>query len=1156
MRASEAQFLAGGGAAGDLIRSISWEETPLGAIDTWPQSLQSALSICLGSNFPIAIYWGPELVLLYNDAWSPIPGSKHPWAMGKPAIEAWPELWDIIGPLFAQVFATGEATRSMDQMLPMNRFGFVDECYFDYTLSPIRSEAGQVGGIFNAAIETTARVIRERRTKLLRDLGEATADAQTREDAWSSALPVLASDTADLPFSLFYLVNKDTTTGYDLVGTTGLENHPEITERLSASELPWPDPANNAKNLRIDDIEVYTGGPMPGGPWSEPTQRAQLMTIYTASDELVGRLVIGISPRLNFDIEYQNFFEQLKNILTAALNRGQAQESERRRAEILTELNRAKTRFFSNASHELRTPLTLILGPLENILRGEAGPIDPAIYNTLNVVYRNGTRLLKLVNSLLDFSRIEAGRMRAVFEPIDVGAYTAELVSLFKPAAENAGLTLNFIRDELRQDIYIDRELFEKIIFNLISNAIKFTIQGRIDVRLTRSDKFAVLQIRDTGIGIAQAEIPQVFERFYRASTAGGRTHEGTGIGLALVRELVELHGGTVTMESELGQGTTVSVAIPFGSAHFPAAQLRVMPSQPEITARSPTNNSNTFLDEIVSWTAPAANPTGEIKDRSMAIPVGTADKTAAGLVLVVDDNADMREYLRGVLEQKYTVATAPDGLNALKLIETMRPDLILSDIMMPGLDGMGLMQHLRADPKTVEIPIILLSARAGDEALLDGLNAGADDYLVKPFSARELMARVNANLKLQKLRAETRQILEHSLREESRRKDEFLATLAHELRNPLAALSAAAQLLARSEDSPAIALVARESLARQVDHMARLLDDLLEISRITHGRIQLRNEKHPISESIMAAIETVETIIESKNHQLLVDIPSEPLYVNGDRARLTQLFSNLLTNAAKYTDKGGVIHLQLRSDTKHITVSVSDNGIGIAADMLPEVFEMFSQAQPALLRSEGGLGIGLSLVKGIAQLHGGHVEAHSEGIGKGSAFVVRLPRIMVETSAVLPATAIEKQAQTPPRLRILIADDNADSADAWVMLLKLHGHDVSAVYDGLAAVAAAETIQPQIALLDVGMPGINGYEAAQRIRSEPWGRDILLVAITGWGNEYDRQQAKQAGFDHHFTKPVDMQQIEMLIKQRAFDLASNEQLQADQRTSRSDQTA
>ncbi len=359
----------------------------------------------------------------------------------------------------------------------------------------------------------------------------------------------------------------------------------------------------------------------------------------------------------------------------------------------------------------------------------------------------------------------------------------------------------------------------------------------------------------------------------------------------------------------------------------------------------------------------------------------------------------------------------------------------------------------------------------------------------------------------------------EQALRDADRRKDEFLATLAHELRNPLAPIRTGLQVVRLSRDDPATADRVLGVMERQLGHMVHLIDDLLDVSRITRGRLRLRRERVELAAVVGTAVEASRPAVEAAGHRLGVALPPAPVWLDADPTRLTQVLANLLTNAAKYTDPGGDITLTARRDGAGVAVAVRDTGIGLAAEHLPGLFEMFSQVAPAHDRAQGGLGIGLALVKGLVEMHGGTVEARSEGPGKGSEFVVRLPT--ADAAPAAPA-APEDAAPTRARCRVLVADDNRDAADSLAMLLRLAGHEVHTAHDGLAAVAVAAEARPDVAVLDIGMPGLTGYDAARRIRAEPWGRGLILIALTGWGQDGDRQRAVEAGFDHHLTKPVD----------------------------------
>lgn len=748
------KLFAGGGEMGARMRACDWASTKLGVVENWPASLRSALSICLGSRFPIAIYWGPELVLLYNDAWSPIPGTKHPWALGRPAIEVWPEIWTEIGPAFEQVFATGEATYNEEFLLFMHRHGYTEECWFSYTFTPIRGESGAVEGVFNAVIETTFRVIEQRRTRVLRDLGAREAAVRSADEACAIAAEVLAADGHDVPFCALYLANSDHTEAH-LAGVSGLAPSSPLCPknvRLDQSSSSLLGLASRAG--RIETIDGLQGrfGPTSSGPWPEPVTCALVAPIVTAaSAPPAGYLIVGVSPRRAVDDEYRQFVERAATQVASAIANATALAAERQRAEELAALDRAKTTFFSNVSHELRTPLTLILGPTRDMLAGTLGALPPDVREQLELQERNAVRLQKLVNSLLDLSRLEAGRVQINFEPVDLAAITRDLAEAFRIAIERAGLALKLDIEPIQDTVFVDRDMWEQIVLNLLSNALKFTFEGTIEVSLRSYEGFAELRVKDTGVGVAADQLPRLFERFHRVEGAKSRTHEGTGIGLALVQELVKLHGGVVEVSSELGEGTAFTVSVPTGSRH-----LTVPTVAPDSQPASTSLGAAPFVEEALRWLpdrSEAHSIPPPIRERDDGDSVARTDDEDRARILVADDNADMREYVRRHLLRYWDVEAVSDGIQALEAARERPPDLILTDVMMPGLSGFALLAELRADPRTRAIPVIMLSARAGEEARVEGLEAGAEDYLAKPFSARELLARVRTHLEIARLR-------------------------------------------------------------------------------------------------------------------------------------------------------------------------------------------------------------------------------------------------------------------------------------------------------------------------------------------------------------------------------------------------------------------
>jgi PAS domain S-box-containing protein len=1531
-------FLQGGGELGALIRAKDWAQTPLGPPAAWPQSLKTALGIVLNSRYPMFVFWGPELIKIYNDGYRPILGHKHPWAIGRPAREVWPEIWSDIEPLVARALG-GDPTYSDDLMLVMERSGFREEVYFTFSYSPVPDESGGIGGMFCACTETTARVVGERRLRTLRDLAVSPADARTVETACARSIDVLASSAVDVPFALVYL--RQAGGAARLVAATGLDaGTPAAPDADPDVEPVWP----IARVAETGVAELVTGlserlGQAAVGPWPESPPAAMVLPLIDRGlDRNVGAIVLGVSARRPIDAEYRRWFELLASQIGGSIANARAAEDERQRAEALAELDRAKTTFFSNVSHEFRTPLALMLGPLEQALAADGLSVDSRQH--LEVARRNSQRLLKLVNTLLDFSRIEAGRLQAHHEPLDLGALTAEIASVFRSTIESAGLTFTVDCPTFDEPVAVDREMWEKVVLNLLSNAFKFTLDGAIAIGVRREGAAAVLTVQDTGTGIAAGDLPHLFERFHRVRGAGGRSFEGSGIGLALVRELVNLHHGEVHVESELGKGSTFRVSIP---AAAPAA---IAPTWSVGMGRA--SQAEAMVAEASRW-LPAGTHAAEPGDAPAARP----------RIVVADDNADMRDYVAGLLAASHRVEAVGDGIDALAAVRRDPPDLLLADVMMPRLDGFELLRTIRADPSLRRLPVIVVSARAGEDARVAGVEAGADDYLVKPFGARELLARVGAVLELARVRrtseeqlaranraladrvaeletllavipvgigialdrecrtvqinpafattlglrpdenasmtapdgerptgfrildmdgrelpgdelplqqaarhgravndleldivhddgrivrlleyasplldeqgeprgavgafvditdrrrAEVRdsflvaldaalrasddpatimasacrllgtrldadrcayadveadgdrftiphehvngevtpslvgtwtvsafgeqavrelqagrtlavadiaaelgtttaftavgiaativastlrdgrlvammavhsavprrwrveevelvtlaanrcwdsiararaarvieaserryrivadampqlvwtagpdgvidyysarsrayhgievgtwqpmvhpddlvptvaaweralrdhtpyafehrlqmadghyrwhlsraepvrlavaddrprwigtatdvhelretqerlRVQEEQLRDVDRRKDEFIAILAHELRNPLAPLRTGLDVLRLSHDAAGAVARVRPMMERQVTQMVRLIDDLLDVSRITSGKIQLQPEPTLVAQLVRDAMEGHRAALDAGRLTANVALPPETVYVYADPARFVQILSNLLHNAIKFTDPGGtitVIGIVTGSDrqARELRLSIADSGAGIPADALPHIFELFAQGhQPGGL-GRVGLGIGLALARRLAELHGGRLEATSDGPGRGATFTLTVPTMPLDIGDAstdrAPAADLDLSG-----CRLVVVDDNQDAADSLALALGGCGAEIHTAYDGESGIRTIQEVQPDAALLDIGMPGTDGYAVCRHIREADPDRRIVLIALTGFGQAHDRVRALTAGFDAHLTKPADL---------------------------------
>jgi signal transduction histidine kinase len=648
----------------------------------------------------------------------------------------------------------------------------------------------------------------------------------------------------------------------------------------------------------------------------------------------------------------------------------------------LGQLDAAKTAFFSNVSHEFRTPLTLMLGPLEDSLADASDPLGHEQRQRIELAQANALRLLKLVNALLDFSRLEAGRLQMCFRPTELSVFTAELTAMFESVVSKAHLRLVIDCPPLSEPVWLDRDMWEKIVPNLVSNAFKFTLAGEIAVRVREHAAAVVMEVADTGVGIPEAELPRIFDRFHRVQGTKGRTYEGSGIGLSLVRELTELHGGRVSVESAVDQGTTFRVEIPKGFAHLPAEAVSHQAAEIRIG-----RDTAAHAAEAARWTG-AASPggaaaPGQTVDAAQGLGAAPRSDGLRPTVLVVDDNADLRAYVSGLLAPRYDVTAVGDGQAALEAIRERLPDLVVSDVMMPRLDGFGLVRALRAERRTVSLPIILLSARAGEEAAVEGIDSGSDDYLVKPFSARELLARARTHIEMARLRREWITELERANQE----LDAFSYSVSHDLRAPLRSIDGFARVLLE-DCAPRLGVDGRNYLDRIVNavgRMSALIDALLELARISRAEIR----KSDVDLSALAA-EIVDDLRRAHpDARVTVDIAPD-LHAHGDRRLLSVVLVNLIGNAWKFSARKPDARIDVaRHAAEPHGFVVRDNGAGFDMAHAARMFAPFQRFHQA---SEfAGTGIGLATVQRVIIRHGGRIWADA-AVGKGAAFFFTLP--------------------------------------------------------------------------------------------------------------------------------------------------------------------
>jgi signal transduction histidine kinase len=1170
-------WLVGGGEMGKCVRSMDWSGTPLGPIESWPQSLRTTVSLCLASNFPISLAWGPQHVQIYNDGYWPICGGKHPYSMGQDFSECWASAWPVIGEAFERALS-GETSYLENQRMFLDRNGYLEETFFTFSFSPIRDETGGVGGLFHPVTETTATMLAERRTRALRDLGAHAGKARTSEEAVTLAAQTLSEYELDVPFALFYLLDSEGANARLMARIGSLPEALAIPVMDIGARQPsvWPllEVARTNQVVPVNNLAA-SWGRFPGGPYPEAPKAALAFPITPpGSERPIAVLVAGVSTRLPLNEAYRAFYDLVAAAVTSAVANARAYEEERKRAEALAEIDRAKTAFFSNVSHEFRTPLTLMLGPLEDELAEQTDPLPPARRTRLETAHRNSLRLMKLVNTLLDFSRIEAGRLQAQYEPIDLAAFTAELASVFRSAIERGGLTLTVDCPPLPELLYVDLDMWEKIVLNLLSNAFKHTFEGGIRVSLSWCADHAELAVEDSGVGIPEAELPHVFDRFHRVKGAKSRTHEGTGIGLALVQELVHGHGGVVRVKSREGEGSTFTVTVKAGRAHVPPERLGARTSQTSSATRAAA-----FVEEALHWISEpptASTPRdSQIETTASPTPPGNTEAFSSprSRILWADDNADMRGYVGRLLAEHYDVTAVGDGIAALAAARAAPPDLVLSDIMMPGMDGFELLRELRADERTRTVPVVLLSARAGEESAVEGLQAGADDYLVKPFSARELLARVGTHLELARLRREwavelerrvgertaellhTCQDLEIEVAERKKAEQKLAETqraameqerlralgqmasgVAHDINNAISPIALYTETLLESE--PGLSARTRgylETTQRAIEDVAATIARMREFYR----------KQEPGSTLVPVRLNSlVEQVVELTRArwsdmpqrgghvinvatELAPDLPA----VMGIESDIREALTNLIFNAVDAMPGGGTLLLRTRlaerapgsasdAEPRHVSIEVTDNGAGMNEEVRRRCLEPFFTT-----KSDRGTGLGLAMVYGIIERHGARLDIDST-VGKGTT--MRL--------SFTASTAVDAESLSPPPspalpscMRILVVDDDPLILQSLCHTLEGDAHVVVTADSGETAIAAFRAAEAHrepfaVVITDLGMPHMDGRQVAAAVKGMSPATPVIL--LTGWGQQLADEGDPVPHVNRVLSKPPKLREL------------------------------
>jgi PAS domain S-box-containing protein len=811
----------------------------------------------------------------------------------------------------------------------------------------------------------------------------------------------------------------------------------------------------------------------------------------------------------------------------------------------LIDAERTKSEFLSTVSHELRTPLTLILAPLESIMSTGGASNEGQLKPLLRSMYNNSLRLLQLVNGLLDFSKLEANKFEVACVPTDIVALTKSIIADFQPVIDDSNISLEFSANTSDLWVDVDRYIYERIFFNLLSNAVKFTPkQGRIIVTLNYEKSHTILEITDTGIGISKDEQHLLFKKFRQIEPSATRRFEGAGLGLALVKEFASLLHGDITVQSEKNKGSTFKVDM--------------------LLATSSTQNQ---IPAIGMHATPKRMYQAQMSDVAFTVPSG--QNIEKPKVMIVEDNTELANYIEFLLADNYQTYIARDGEEALEVISNWAPDLVLSDVMMPRRDGLSLCRELKGRPESANLPVVLLTALTHRDALLKGWDAGADEYLFKPFHPIELQTRIRTVLAItmerRKAEAALRKsnddlelkvaertsslslVMENLRRSESiernarieserlsRQKDDFLITLSHELRTPMVPIMGWIEIIKSNPFDQKSTLFALETIERNAKSELQLIEDLLDTSRVITGKLVLNKNKVDLIQVVNAAAKTIELAAEAKNICLKIDTPSKPIMVIGDDRRLQQIIWNLLGNAIKFSKTGGHVSLRLEEIGSNISLSISDDGIGIKPEYLPHVFDRFSQADSSTTRYFGGLGLGLSLVRQLVEAHGGKVQAESLGIDRGAKFTVILPTgLPPSTPVVLDGDApAEKPCAFPAEssevvaplkgVTVLVVDDSEDDRTLMGTVLRLQGAEVALATSAKEGIDRIISLHPNVLISDIGMPGEDGYSLLRKVRNlPPPAGTIPAIAVTAYGNPADKKQALNSGFQLHMTKPV-----------------------------------
>lgn len=1140
----------GHGEMAELIRRHDWARTPLGPLSSWPASLKVLVGTVVAAPCPMVLLWGPQLIQIYNDGYRQLIGAKHPGGLGQPNAECWPELWEFAAPIYERV-QRGESLTFVDQRLVLARHGDLEEAFFTLAYGPVPDEGGGVAGVLVTVVETTekiraesGRAESERRLQGVLSGSELSSDFRALFEA--SPTPLLVVTPPELTI---IAVNEA------YLGTTGTTRD----EVLGASvfeifpDNPADPGADGVRNLRASFERVMaTGRPDaipvqrydvrdrrdPQGGFQERWWSSRNSPVLGPEGEVVAIIhqaediteILGFGDRrgaktpLGWD--EQEVIRRLRQT-NAVLAQGGAALRESQ-ARLSAALAAGQLGVFEwnlrdgSVNLDARSREIFDFGPDEGMRARElfdrVHPADRERVRTEGLSARRAQSRLELeyrlllpgevMRTIVSSSTVLPGaegepeRMVGVFKDVTerrlaeevlqvAGARQAFLVKL--------GDTLRALSDPIEMQAAACRVLGEQL------------RASRVGYFEVRGECYCVARDYTRGVRSVTGNLPMAsFGPELLATLRRGET--------AWVRDVEAEPGLTAAERARFAEiQARAYVGVPLVKEGVLVAGLAVHSAEP----REWTADELSLVEETAERTwealerarAEQALRASEERFRTLFETMDEGFCVAEVLFEAGGRATDYRFLERNPAFEKHTGLQGVVGRTARELA--------------PDLDEFWFETYGRVaatgEPARFESHAAALGGRWFD---VSAFRLGAAEERKVAILFTDVTDRKQAE--------QDRERLVQELKEQDRRKDEFLATLAHELRNPLAPLRNGLHLLkALGSPNPGAAR-SIEMMERQLAQMVHLIDDLMDLSRISRGQIELRRERLQLADALQQALEMSRPHLEAKGQELTLDLPATPIYLDGDRTRLAQVVANLLNNAAKYTPRGGHVWLSARRHGDEVTISVRDNGVGIAPEMLPKVFDMFAQVDRSLEKTQGGLGIGLSLVKRLVQLHGGTVEVHSAGIGQGTEFTVCLP-VVLEAFLTARSGAEVEHAPTSSSpngssRRILVVDDNRDAAETLAEILSVHGDELRTAYDGLEALEVGARFQPDVVLLDIGMPRMNGYEAAQAMRREPWGQAATLIALTGWGQPQDRQRSQEAGFNHHLVKPVEPEALLKLL--------------------------